>query len=464
MKKLYNLSIKNRLIGIILLVSVIVLLLEFIVTAITNINSLKSEMLHSTIIKANLIGEYCVAPLVFKDTSGAEDVLTKLQNIPFIQYGCVFNEKGEIFASYGLKAKTGVPPLPVDWEASEFKDKSLHVFQPILYKGERYGSIYLRVSTVELGQRIRNYLLLLGLLLIGLIIFSYLLANRLQRIISHPILKLAEVTKEISDRGDYSVRVEKKGTDEIGILYDEFNNMLETIQLREKERDNAEEALITTKEQYRILAEQAGQMVYDYNILTGKITWSGDILSITGCTTQEFQKIDFSGWENLIHPDDQKYVSELRDEAMKKCSAFQIEYRFKQKDGKFLFIEDNGLFLSDEKGNTIQMLGIMKDISERKQTEQELKKYRQHLEELIKERTKELKNAQEELIRKEKLAVLGQLAGGVGHELRNPLGSIKNAVYFLNMAFEEPEPEVKEILEILEKDVARFSKTKVRYQ
>jgi len=65
----------------------------------------------------------------------------------------------------------------------------------------------------------------------------------------------------------------------------------------------------------------------------------------------------------------------------------------------------------------------------------------------------ERKEMQERLVRSEKLAVLGQLAGGVSHELRNPLGAIKNAVYFLNMALQEPEPEVKETLEILEKEV-----------
>jgi PAS domain S-box-containing protein len=93
------------------------------------------------------------------------------------------------------------------------------------------------------------------------------------------------------------------------------------------------------------------------------------------------------------------------------------------------------------------------EITERKAAEEALKKYSERLEEMVEERTKELRDAQEQLVRKEKLAVLGQLAGGVGHELRNPLGAISNAVYFLNMVLEEPDPEIKETLEILEKEV-----------
>jgi len=65
-----------------------------------------------------------------------------------------------------------------------------------------------------------------------------------------------------------------------------------------------------------------------------------------------------------------------------------------------------------------------------------------------------LRESEERLAHQEKLAILGQLAGGVSHELRNPLGVIKNAVYFLNMALEKPEPDVKESLELLEKEVA----------
>lgn len=92
--------------------------------------------------------------------------------------------------------------------------------------------------------------------------------------------------------------------------------------------------------------------------------------------------------------------------------------------------------------------------AERKQAQEKLKEYSEKLEEMVEQRTRELRDAQEQLIRKEKLAVLGQLAGGVGHELRNPLGAIKNAAYFLNMALESPGSEVKEALEILEKEVA----------
>ena len=73
----------------------------------------------------------------------------------------------------------------------------------------------------------------------------------------------------------------------------------------------------------------------------------------------------------------------------------------------------------------------------------------------LKEEIIKREEMQEQMVRQEKLVVLGQLAGGVGHELRNPLGAIKNAVYFLNMVLEKPEPEVKESLEILDKEVAR---------
>ncbi len=79
------------------------------------------------------------------------------------------------------------------------------------------------------------------------------------------------------------------------------------------------------------------------------------------------------------------------------------------------------------------VLVVVENITERKRVEEELAQSRKHLEELVEERTQELRQAQDKLVRREKLATLGQIAGSIAHELRNPLGAMRNAVYFLNM-------------------------------
>lgn len=73
---------------------------------------------------------------------------------------------------------------------------------------------------------------------------------------------------------------------------------------------------------------------------------------------------------------------------------------------------------------------------------------------MLEQCAKEILRDQEEMIRKEKQATLVQLAGGLGHELRNSLGAIKYAAYFLRVALEKPHQEVNEALEILEGQVS----------
>jgi two-component system sensor kinase FixL len=72
---------------------------------------------------------------------------------------------------------------------------------------------------------------------------------------------------------------------------------------------------------------------------------------------------------------------------------------------------------------------------------------------MIEERTRELRDAQDQLLRQERLTVLGQLAGGIGHELRSPLGAIKNATYLLNLSLKTRDPDVLETLDILKRQV-----------
>ncbi len=78
----------------------------------------------------------------------------------------------------------------------------------------------------------------------------------------------------------------------------------------------------------------------------------------------------------------------------------------------------------------------------------------QELEEKVQQRTQQLLAAQEELVRKEKLALLGQVADTVGHELRNPLGVMNNAVYFLQAVLADADDSVKEYLGIIKDEIA----------
>jgi PAS domain S-box-containing protein len=130
---------------------------------------------------------------------------------------------------------------------------------------------------------------------------------------------------------------------------------------------------------------------------------------------------------------------------------FEVEHDFETVGRQTMILNARRIYR--EANKTQLVLLAIEDVTEHKRAEEALKKYSERLEEMVEERTKELRDAQEELLRKERLAILGQLAGGVGHELRNPLGALKNAAYFLNMVIEEPEPEVKETLEILEREV-----------
>ncbi len=85
--------------------------------------------------------------------------------------------------------------------------------------------------------------------------------------------------------------------------------------------------------------------------------------------------------------------------------------------------------------------------------EDELRANEERLAQMVEERTRELRAAQEQLLRQERLTLLGQIAGGIGHELRGPLSAISNAAYLLRQILAAPDAETREALDILTRQV-----------
>ncbi|MDD2926612.1 ATP-binding protein [Rhodoferax sp.] len=97
---------------------------------------------------------------------------------------------------------------------------------------------------------------------------------------------------------------------------------------------------------------------------------------------------------------------------------------------------------------------IREEGARRKLAENEVRSLNGELEAKVAQRTAQLIKAQEELVRKEKLALLGQIAGSVGHELRNPLGVMSNAVFFLQNALTDADETTREYLDIIKNEIA----------
>jgi PAS domain S-box-containing protein len=115
-------------------------------------------------------------------------------------------------------------------------------------------------------------------------------------------------------------------------------------------------------EVYRLLAEQAGMIVYDYHIDSGTIAWSGATHALLGYSLDEFQQVDLERWKQLIHPDDRSRTVQLLEACVSDSQPYDVIYRFLHKNGHHVHLHDRGGFVTLE--GRCRLIGSMIDVSE----------------------------------------------------------------------------------------------------
>ena len=183
---------------------------------------------------AAIVRDNVSASLAFDDRRTAGDVLGALHAKQNVNGVCVFDGRGELFASYEAG---GFTCAPTALEAEAITTGRLIRVAPVTVGTRRLGLVQLIGNANDLY----DWLLIQGLVTAGALAFGSLmvlvLVRRMQGAISQPVLDLAAAAREVTATGDYTIRARKTSEDEVGSVADAFNAMLEQIQNHSRLKD-----------------------------------------------------------------------------------------------------------------------------------------------------------------------------------------------------------------------------------
>ncbi|MCD4831737.1 MAG: response regulator [Anaerohalosphaeraceae bacterium] len=234
-------TIKNKLILIIMGICISALLIAGASFIIWQQAQSKKAMVQTLTIDVRMAADNCKAALMFKDNKNAEETLSALRVEPSITSCDIFTPDYRKFASYTRKGFVRQDSeISLQSQGYLFSDKDLTIFSQIELDGEILGTAVLKTDLERLRKDLRaNTSIVLIVIAIAITIGS-VLAVKLQKIISGPILNLAKLARKVSTDKSYAERAVKTTEDEVGTLIDSFNEMLNQIQKEINERTLAE--------------------------------------------------------------------------------------------------------------------------------------------------------------------------------------------------------------------------------
>src|SRR3984893_10217163 len=188
--------------------------------------------------EAQIVGSNSVAALVFNDPRAAENTLSALNASPHILYAAIYTEDGHPFAGYWRDNRRKTLPLPSipsgQAQTHWLVDGQMAVVQSIIFQGKPTGFVYIRSDLHAMNDRLKTYALIAAAVMLISLVLALMISRISQRVISKPVMQLAQTVRIVSHEKNYSIRAStSKNRDEVSTLIESVNEMLEQIQQRD---------------------------------------------------------------------------------------------------------------------------------------------------------------------------------------------------------------------------------------